>query len=159
MEMVKMKEIKTNIWNFHRAGFWIVIPTNGFVKNDGECVMGRGLAKQAAIKFPSLPKELGDRLKEYGNVIFTFHKYRIITFPVKHQWMEMANLELIEKSAKSLRDDIFKYNLSGILTPVYLPKVGCGNGKLSWEKVKPILEKYLDDRFIICDLGEKNAQM
>jgi hypothetical protein len=142
-----------NLWFFfYFNSSWIVIPTNGFVKKNGECVMGKGIALQAKEKFPDLPKELGDRIKEFGNRVFTFWKYHIITFPVKHNWWERADLGLIEDSTKELQE-IFKYNLSGIKTPVYLPRVGCGNGKLDWTKVKPILEKYLDDRFIVTDIG------
>jgi hypothetical protein len=146
-----MKEIQGNIWDYHDInGPWIVIPTNGFVRNDGECVMGRGLAFDAKIRFPDLPKELGDRIKEYGNVVFTFWDYHIITFPVKHNWWETADLSLIEKSAKDL-DEIMHYNLSQIQTPIYIPRVGCGNGKLNWTDVKPILQKYLNDGFTVVD--------
>lgn len=156
-----MQEITGNIWEKYEKGLhyndgtYIVIPTNGFVRKNGTCVMGRGLALQAAKKFPELGKQLGDRIKEYGNVIFTFCNINIITFPVKHNWWENADLKLIEQSAKDLAT-IYKYNLSGLPTPVYLPRVGCGNGKLNWKDVKPILEKYLDDRFIICDNGSGN---
>ena len=146
-----MKEIKGNIWDYHKKGFWIIVPTNGVVKTNGEAVMGRGLALQAKQRFPDLPTELGERIKEYGNVVFTFYNYHVITFPVKQGWWTRASIGLIEKSCSSLKK-IFKYNLTGIPTPVYLPKVGCGNGKLDWKDAKPILEKYLDSRFIVCDL-------
>ena len=39
-----MKEVKGDIWNFYNKGYWIVIPTNGTVKRNGEAVMGRGVA-------------------------------------------------------------------------------------------------------------------
>jgi len=145
-----VKEIQGNIWELRREGKYIVIPTNGFIKNTGECVMGRGLAFQAKVKFPNLPKELGDRIKIYGNVVFVWTKYRLITFPVKRVWWEKADIELIEKSCEQLRE-IFKLNLSGLPVPVYLPRVGCGNGKLNWSDVKPILDRILDDKFIVCD--------
>jgi hypothetical protein len=151
----KVREFNDDIWNLWERGYWVVIPTNGFVKKDGTCVMGRGLALQAKKRLPCLPKELGGRLKEYGNEVFTFCKYYLITFPVKKVWWEKADLTLIEKGAKSLQE-IFRYNLSGIKTPVYIPKVGCGNGGLEWKDVKPILEKYLDEeKFIVCDNGEE----
>jgi len=145
-----MRKETGDVWEAYNAGLWIIIPTNGFVKNDGSAVMGRGLAWQAKERFPCLPFDLGERLKEYGNHVFVFSRYRLITFPVKHNWMEIADLQLIEKSCKQLQE-IFKYNLSGLPTPVYLPKVGCGNGKLDWNVVKPILEKYLDDRFVVVE--------
>jgi len=30
-----------------------------------------------------------------------------------------------------------------------MPKVGCGNGKLKWEEVEPIIEKYLPNINIV----------
>jgi len=47
-----MEIIKGDIWNLHKVG-WIIIPTNGFVKKNGENVMGRGLAKQVKDKYLS----------------------------------------------------------------------------------------------------------
>lgn len=144
-----MKIVYKNIWSAWEDNYYIVIPTNGFVKTNGECVMGRGLALQAKEKFPQLPLELGKRIVGCGNDVFIFLKYRLLTFPVKTVWYEKAKLELIEKSCKQL-EEIFKYNLFDLPVPLYLPRVGCGNGKLNWDEVKPILEKYLDDRFIVC---------
>lgn len=51
-----MKEVYGDIWEYHKQGYWIVITTNGFVKKNGCAVMGRGVAKQAVTKYPSLPK-------------------------------------------------------------------------------------------------------
>jgi hypothetical protein len=116
--------------------------------------MGRGLALQAKTKFPFMPKMLGNLLKEHGNIGFEFPMWNMLTFPVKHHWHEQANLELIEQSAKDLEDfavwiDIERINFP---MPIYLPKVGCGNGHLNWNDVKPILDKHLADyKFIICD--------
>lgn len=149
-----MIEVFGDIWEYYNYGYWIVVPTNGFVTRKGEAVMGRGLALDTKKKFPEFSKELGERLGDYGNEVFTFMKYHLITFPVKRWYWEKASLELIEKSAKSLQT-IFSINLMGIKTPVYLPRVGCGNGKLYWVDVKPILERYLDDRFIVVSLNKE----
>jgi len=148
--MKTIKEIKGDLWEYHRKKFWIVIPTNGFVKNNGEAVMGRGLALQAKRKFPKLPSELGKLIRTRGNVVFPFFKYRIFIFPVKKVWWEKASFKLIEQSCLFLRD-VWKPNIMEIQLPVYLPRVGCGNGKLDWKDVKPILERVLDDRFVVCD--------
>ena len=145
-----MKEIQGNIWNWHDAGAYIVVPTNGYVKKNGECVMGRGIARQAAIKFPNLPKELGRAIMHTGNRVYVFDGLRIITFPVKHNWWERADPELIEKSANELRDGIY----IALDELVVMPRVGCGNGRLSWTVVRPILERCLRgvSNLVVCYL-------
>ena len=145
-----MKEIIGDIWDFHKKGKYIVIPTNGTIKANGEAVMGRGLALQAKLKFPYIPKTVGKYLGTLGTVPIVFQDIKVLTFPVKYNWFEKANLALIEESCEHLR-----YMWHDCSEEVYLPKVGCGNGKLDWKDVKPILKKYLDDRFIIVEKEAK----
>ena len=140
-----MKEIDADIWSFQRDGFFIVIPTNGTIKQNGEAVMGRGLALQAKLKYPLLPTLLGDRLLNYGNHVYEFSQYNIITFPVKHDWMNDADLMLITKSVDELKV-LHEQRPTKIFTHIYIPRVGCGNGRLQWQRVQPILER-LDEQF------------
>lgn len=149
-----MREDTGNLWTYPADA--IVITTNGFVKNNGEAVMGRGCAREAAIKWPYFPRALGNAIKEQGNIVFSWglqevneeneqtNLIELITMPVKHHWREKADIELIKESAKELVEIV---DLWGFKT-VVMPRPGCGNGQLLWEDVKPILEKILDDRFI-----------
>jgi len=139
-----MQIIEGNLWKFHTPANWVVIPTNGSIRRDGACVMGRGVAFQAKKRYPRLPYELGERLRGTGNNVYTFKDYGLLSFPVKHAWHMKADLELIEKSCKQL--------LYIVDRPIYLPMVGCGNGKLRWSDVRPILEKYFDDTFTVVTL-------
>lgn len=74
------------------------ITTNGFVKSNGEAVMGRGCAKMAATKFKDLPHELGTWISCNGNHVWVINSYmpsensfarrlskivNIVSFPVK----------------------------------------------------------------------------
>ena len=147
-----MKEINGNIWNLQSGNLdsWIVIPTNGFVRQNSENVMGRGLALQAARKYPHLPLLLGRRLEKDGNRVYAFSTMHLFTFPVKHHFYEAADIKLIRISCQQIR--LMVLTLPEEVrhqVPVYLPRVGCGNGKLKWENVKPILAEYLDDRFTV----------
>ena len=135
-----MKTSKGNIWTFEAD--WIVITTNGFVKKNGEAVMGAGVALQAKKKFPKLPTALAEHLGEKGNCVGVFEDFGIITMPVKINWWEKARLDLIKKSCIEMSSLPFNETF-------VVPKPGCGNGKLSWQDVKPICEKYLDDRFTL----------
>ena len=166
-----MKEARGNMWDMSCDA--ICISTNGFLKSSGECVMGRGCAKEAAEFFPEIPKLLGDRIKKYGNVVNKLRHYEgvaIVAFPVKPEmnpflsdknevvkhmrdkyklgdqvpgWACVALINIIEQSAKQLVEMANKHDWETIL----IPRVGCGFGELDWKVVKPVLDKILDDRF------------
>jgi hypothetical protein len=147
-----MKEIKGNLFDQKVDIVWIT--TNGSVKDDGRAVMGCGCAADAELLFPGLALQLGTWIQTIGNHFhylqyFPERQYTVAAFPVKHQWFdEKADLKLIERSCKDLVE-----SLADGLT-VALPKIGCGAGKLEWEEIKPVLEKYFkDDRFIIVDFN------
>jgi hypothetical protein len=142
-----MKEIAGNIWDFYDKGEWVCITTNGTVKQNGECVMGRGVALEAKNRFIGLALSLGNYITEFGNIPIIFHQFRLITLPVKHNWYEKADIDLIKISCDSLRGDLSALELEKI----YLVRPGCGNGQLKWADVKPEIEKILDDRFIIVE--------
>lgn len=167
----KMKEAKGNMWDMSCDA--ICISTNGFVKSNGECVMGRGIAKEAAEFFPEMPKLLGDRIKKYGNVVNKLRHYEgvaIVSFPVKPEmnpflnsksevvkhmqskfrvgdqvpgWSCVADINIIEQSARQL---LFLTNRNN-WDKVLIPYVGTGAGELKWADVKPVLDNILDNRF------------
>lgn len=149
-----MKEITGDLWSYRDKGY-IVITTNGTVKLNGECVMGRGVALQAKNKFSGIAKQLGTLIKVYGNHVYllsTAEGAQLISFPVKHHWAEKADLPLIKRSVQELKT--LAKTLDGKLAPnlpIYMPRPGCGNGGLTWIEVKPILIKYLDARFTVVN--------
>lgn len=134
-----------DIWKVE--GNWRVIPTNGYVNKKGECVMGRGIALQAKLKYPKLPLELGALIKIYGNNVYLLRPYHLISFPVKAVWWSMASTELIDRSCQQLVRIVAIPKEDKILVPL----VGCGNGKLHRDQVFPILYKHLDDRFTLVE--------
>lgn len=140
-----MIETKGDIWEYHHRQQWVAITTNGFVKSNGHAVMGRGTARQAMEKFPLLPAFLGARIKTSGNHVHCLSRFRLFAFPVKHHWAQDADLELIRRSTKELAQVVTEL---GVLK-VFMPRPGCGNGRLDWNKVRPILFKHFDDRFVI----------
>lgn len=138
-----MKEIVGNLWDEgpHHHPVWRCITTNGSVNRRGQCVMGRGCAKEATDLFPGLAVSIGDHITARGNHLFALPLIHIVGFPVKHHWREKADLKLIEQSAHELRDlaerecfDLF-----------ILPRPGCGYGQLTWEQVKPVIASILPD--------------
>jgi len=147
-----MNEVFGDLWEFDGT---IAITTNGSLKRDRTCVMGRGYARQAAVRFPELPRKLASRISAEGNHVFYFPEYRLITFPVKHNWWEAADLGLNERTAGELLKII---EVKKIKEAVYLPRPGCGNGRLKWEDMKKILLPILKpDQFHIVTYSRTDS--
>jgi hypothetical protein len=138
----QINELQADVWDLHAKGNWVGITTNGAVKSNGALVMGRGVALQAADRFPWLPFRLGEWVKEKGNVPCFLPDYKMFSFPVKAHWQLKADIRLIKGSLERVCDRFTPKDWQTELEPlpVYLPRPGCGNGGLDWEKdVKPNL--------------------
>jgi len=177
-----MREAIGNIWQLAK-GHIVVITTNGFVKKNGECVMGRGIALQAKKLFPNIPTKLGSLIKSSGNQVYQLGAYGpykdIWTFPVKRAWDQSYTTNVVEHMQHMFRQgervpgwalvaDPLLINLSAEMVSnlvkflpdninIYMPRPGCGAGELLWENVKPWLENLLCDRFICCDYSPRSV--
>lgn len=138
-----MFETVGDIWKYAATGI-IVITTNGSVTRDGRAVFGRGVARQAASKFPELAEKLGRRLAEQGNHVFDLGN-GIVTFPVEETPWSLPDLRIISRSAQELQllADCSGWDL------IVVPRPGCGGGGLLWREVCPILVPFFDDRFLV----------
>ncbi len=142
-----MLETTGDIWA-HRIATKC-ITTNGYIRRGGCAVMGRGVALQAKSLHPSLPRELGTRLATSGNHVFYFQSFEIVTFPVKRNWWDVADLALIALSCMELQE-VFRYNAG--VKEIVMVRPGCGNGQLNWSTVKPLIAQLLDDRVTIIQV-------
>ena len=172
-----MQHVVGDIWDFvGRAP--IVVPTNIGWTKAGNNVMGRGVAMQAAQRFPDLPEWYGRFCKAHGartpvafkafgstlrsSAIIPWTWADLILFPVKplneeHPWLSWqsrASLSLIERSLQELVDLIPKWPDP---VKIVLPLVGCGNGGLSLGEVLPLLDKYLapTNKFVLVTLTHR----
>lgn len=165
-----MLEAKGNIFTAKCDA--LCITTNGYVARNGDAVMGRGCAKQAAEYVPNLKSTLGKLLKNRGNVVHVIHYQNytyLLSFPVKPHsivlgddrevvrhmrgkfkigdtvpgWACVADYNMIVESALQLVDLTDRMGWEKVI----LPRPGCGAGELDWEEIKPMLEKFFDDRF------------
>jgi len=148
-----------SIWAYEKTHD-LVIPVNiGWRMSDHSNVMGRGLALQAARKYPDFPFWFGRECEVWKEETPTlgYPEAHLIAFPVKPlnaaapwlSWKSKADLKLIERSAQQLAD--LKVN-----RPVAVSMVGCGNGGLEMSEVRPILDHYLSaDRFTLVLLKQE----
>lgn len=145
-----MIELEGDIWKDwesevgEESFVWRVVPVNGSRNERGQAVMGRGIAKQAQMRFPTLRTELGMAIRQGGNQLRYDGKKGLILFPVKHHWDQRADIQLIRKSCQELVEMFDQVHPRDAASWVVLmPRVGCGNGGLRWEDVEPILYREL----------------
>ncbi len=138
-----MNESSGDIWQYLGKGV-IAVTTSGSLTRKGKAVMLRGVASQAAARFPDFPLILGRLLQERGNHVHPLGE-GVVSFPVEESAWENPDLRLISRSAGELRElaDREGWDL------VVVPRPGCGGGGLNWREVRPLLEEHFDHRFIV----------
>lgn len=138
-----MLETVGDIWEYGGTGV-IAITTNGSLTRDGRAIFGRGVAKQASLRYPGLAEKLGSMLGEWGSHVFDLGN-GIVTFPVEETAWSQPDLRIIARSAQELRLLADRSGWERIL----VPRPGCGGGGLAWQDVKPLLEPWFDERFLL----------
>ena len=109
-------------------------------------VMGKGIALEFKKRYPDMFQAYRDlcerrRLKTGSLMLYYEPDHWILLFPTKENWRNPSRMEYIEAGlAKFCR----MYAEKGI-NSVAFPRLGCGNGELSWSDVQPVMEKYLKD--------------
>lgn len=119
-------------------------PTEALV-NTVNCVgvMGKGIALQFKQAFPENYQEYKkacDAQKVQPGQMFTFAtgnllpKY-IINFPSKRHWQNKSELEDIKTGLTALVAEVQRLQIKSLA----IPPLGCGNGGLDWNEVKPLI--------------------
>lgn len=132
--------------------------TTNLVVSNGRNVMGAGVAKQAAERYPDIPERYGSLLEAMSShdfgprehvVTFGFDP-ALVMFPTKRHYGNASPLPLVVRSCVQLLSAAETYEWGS----VSLPAPGCGYGGLSWKQdVEPILSRILDDRFTVWHLS------
>ena len=105
-------------------------------------IIGDGLASDFRVEFPEnfkIYKSISDKGETAFGKLIT-HKVTkqenkgydgvlIINFPTKSSWKWASKLEYIETGLQSIA----------------IPGLGCGLGRLNWDDVKSLMEKYLNN--------------
>lgn len=111
-----------------------------------EGVMGKGIALRFKKIFPEMFREYQhlceSRVIDIG-VLWLFktsHKW-ILNFPTKRSWRQPSRLDYIEAGLAKFRKEYAELKIHSIA----FPALGCGNGELNWDDVRPVMEEYLSD--------------
>lgn len=152
----------------------ICIFTNGITNKYGQAIAGAGQAGAAANRWWNFRYNLGGHLQDNGNVVGLIGKVEffkdghgdikestmlgakgkvnIVSFPTKEHFNKPSIPELIIKSARDLVTLADMHNFKKVI----MGRPGCGKhtGTLNWDQVKPLIEKILDDRFVIVNKKE-----
>jgi len=125
-------------------------------------VMGKGIALQFKNEFPENYKEYTAAAKRKEITVGKIQivpvnglngvKY-VVNFPTKAHWRNPSKIEWIKDGLKDLHDKIGNLNIGSIA----VPPLGCGNGGLNWEDVKPLIIETLSDLEIDVYVYEPSA--
>ncbi len=107
-------------------------------------VMGKGLAhafKEREPKMFQAYKRICDqKALEPGKLwLWRGNNGWVLNFPTKIHWRNPSKLEWIEQGLEKF---VEAYAAQGI-SEISFPRLGCGNGNLDWEQVRPVMEHYL----------------
>lgn len=139
-----------NMWNEINKYDLFCITTNGTIRKDGCLVMGRGIAFEAISRFPDVQRlagaeilefnacraKRGDPPRPYGFLVLRNYEPSVGLFQVKYNWWEQADVKLI--SLATLKLSRLAVDFPGMKIALNFP--GIGNGKLSEDVVRPIID-------------------
>lgn len=127
-------------------------------------VMGKGIALQFKNQYPNNYKVYKEACKKgelkVGEVLVVkdgdiLREKYIINFPTKEHWRSPSKVSYIQEGLKALKVSIKEYNIKSIA----LPPLGCGNGGLDWNIVKPMIIDSLGELEIDIYVYEPNVQI
>lgn len=107
-------------------------------------VMGKGVALEFKKQYPEMfyrYKKLCEEKQLDIGKLFLWRKEKkwVLLFPTKKHWRNPSKIEYIESGLKKLVENWDKLGADSIA----FPRLGCGNGGLDWNVVRPLMEKYL----------------
>jgi O-acetyl-ADP-ribose deacetylase (regulator of RNase III) len=107
-------------------------------------VMGAGIALEFKLRYPEMYADYSKRCQQkevkvgYPYLYHTASEW-ILNFPTKHHWKYPSKIQWIHQG---LNHFAATYEAQGVCS-VAFPKLGCSNGNLEWQEVKPLMEDIL----------------
>lgn len=107
-------------------------------------VMGKGIAAEFKHRYPTMFRAY-KRICDAGALepgklwLWQGADRWVLNFPTKKHWRYPSKVEWIEAGLEKF---VAEYSRRGI-TDISFPRLGCGNGGLNWEVVRPVMERHL----------------
>lgn len=107
-------------------------------------VMGKGLALSFKKRYPQMFEVYRKACEKHqfsiGKLmIYYAPDHWILLFPTKMNWRNPSKIEYLEEGLRKFVNTYAEKRIASIA----FPKLGCGNGELSWTDVKAVMERYL----------------
>lgn len=107
-------------------------------------VMGKGIALAFKNKFPDMYEDYKSRcnrreVRTGYPYLYRSLTHQIILFPTKEHWRENSKLTYVTEGLAKILENKERWNLQSLA----IPPLGCGNGKLDWGVVRPIMVREL----------------
>jgi len=118
------------------------------VVNPVNCVgaMGKGIALQVKLKYPGVYREYVNVCRHVGLKPGQLHcrplteTQWVFNLPTKRHWRDLSRIEDVEAG---LRATVINMNKLGFTT-IAVPALGCGEGGLKYDDVRPLIIQILD---------------
>ena len=107
-------------------------------------IMGKGIALEFKKRFPQMFDDYAQRCARtevkagVPYLCKTLFPPQIINFPTKDHWKNVSRIADIERGLPLL---LSHYKEWGV-TSLAIPALGCGNGRLEWKAVGPLIYRY-----------------
>jgi O-acetyl-ADP-ribose deacetylase (regulator of RNase III) len=104
-------------------------------------VMGKGLALEFKKRYPAMFEDYTKRCERKQVRLGEPYPYRdrsgivIVNFATKDHWRSPSRLSDIERGL----DYFVQHQAEWGVNSIAFPQLGCGNGGLSWDEVRPLL--------------------
>lgn len=144
-----MNTSASDIWTYvDRPGNLVLVTTNNVIKSNGSLVMGKGIAREACIKFPGIDKVFGNMVRtigeEYGILIADpYAALPIGALQTKYGWMYPSPAALVVSSLYKLRAWMAKHKE----VVVHIPLPGSGLGGISVPEATSLVEGAFSEEY------------
>lgn len=134
-----------------KQGNLLTAPAEALVNTvNTEGVMGKGIALQFKQAFPQMFRSYERACKSGEVKLGKIHVFDlgglvggprwILNFPTKGHWRSASRIGDVEAGLEDLVEVVRSLNIRSIA----VPPLGCGNGGLDWNKVRPLIEAAFD---------------